>query len=281
MASLEKMEKKLREIRLKLEAIGHVPSQKEDCVLYASVKYYYSNYANNPLVIRLKQDFPFESSRSREAMTREESIEYIKSELERLGRIPGPTENRPLYQKVKYFYENHSDIPDIAELIQRFPLTPKKRESMFVGMSFDEKIDVLERYLRKEQSFSSPFGLSRESANVLRFYIKHPDHPRIQQLRMLFPNYQIFGKIMEQCGNDIVSYFRQCFERYGEIPGEKSIPMEHLWKSCRRVKFLLKSSDDNENPQIRLVLDLINQNIDSKQIKAINTLICKNQECCD
>lgn len=78
-----------------------------------------------------------------------------------------------------------------------------------------------------------------------------------------------------------VSYFRKCFERYGEIPGEKSIPMEHLWKSCRRVKFLLKSSDGNENPQIRLVLDLINQNIDSKQIKAINTLICKNQECCD
>lgn len=51
MASLEKMEKKLREIRLKLEAIGHVPSQKEDRILYASVKYYYTRVRDKYFIV--------------------------------------------------------------------------------------------------------------------------------------------------------------------------------------------------------------------------------------
>lgn len=267
------MEKKLREIRFQLEAIGHVPSQKEDRALHASVKYYYDNYANNPLVIKLKQDFLFESACSRETMTRKESIEYIKSELERLGRIPGPTENRPLYQKVKYFYENHSDIPDIAELIQHFPLTPKKRESMFMGMSFEEKIDVLERYLRKVQSFATPFGLSRESANVLRFYMKYPDNPRIMKLKMLFPNYQIFHNIMGECGDDITEYFYRCYDLYGEVPGEKSIPMEELSSSCRKVHYILVANNGTINRQIQLVIDLVSKGVSSKNIEAIYNII--------
>lgn len=266
MASREYIDKKVNEIRQILNELGHVPSQKENRALHASVKYYYTNYSSHPVVRELIETYPISSSRSRETMTREESVAYLQAELTRLGKVPGPTENRALYSKVKYFYENYSHLHEIAALKEKLPLVKQKKPSMFAGMTFDEKIDLLEAYLRKEQSFSSPFGLSRESANVLRFYLKYPDNPRIQKLRMLFPNYQIFKEIMTQCNHDIVLYFKQCLEKYGEIPGEKSIPMDVLITKCRKSAYKLYSNQSQLNPHIQLVIDLKKYGIDSKRI---------------
>jgi|GEM_PF-5078336 hypothetical protein len=53
MATLEKMTEKLKSLEERLELIGHVPSQKEDRVLYARIKYYYTKYPNNPQVKHL------------------------------------------------------------------------------------------------------------------------------------------------------------------------------------------------------------------------------------
>ena len=88
MASRENMEKKLVLLEQRLKEYGRVPSQKEDRLLYANAKYYYTNYPLHPIVKRLMEEFPFETSRSRQTMSREESIRYLQDELEQRGNIP-------------------------------------------------------------------------------------------------------------------------------------------------------------------------------------------------
>lgn len=259
------MEKKLALLEQRLREYGYVPSQKEDRALYANTKYYYTNYSSNPIVKRLMEEFPFERSRSRQTMSREESIQYLQTELERRGKIPGPTEDRAFYTKVKYFYENYSELPEIAALIQKYPLVAHKKPSQFAGMTFDEKVDVMEEYLRKNQTFGMR---SRMTANVLRYYEQFPTHPRIAKLRMLFPNYKVCGEILASCG-DIVQYFKQCFTMYGEIPGELSIPMGEFLRKCRAVNYCLVSPSGKVNPQIQLVIDLIDQGVTSNRLKNI------------
>lgn len=86
MASRENMEKKLVLLEQRLKGYGYVPSQKEDRPLYANTKYYYTNYPSHPIVKRLMEEFPFETSRSRHSMSREESILYLQNELEQRGK---------------------------------------------------------------------------------------------------------------------------------------------------------------------------------------------------
>lgn len=270
MASRENMEKKLVLLEQRLKGYGYVPSQKEDRPLYANTKYYYTNYPSHPIVKRLMEEFPFETSRSRHSMSREESILYLQNELEQRGKIPGPTEDRALYSKIKYFYENYSDLPEVAELMAKYPLVTKKKPSQFTGMTFDEKVDIMEEYLRSKQTFGMR---SRMTANVLRYYEQFPTHPRIAKLRMLFPNYRVFDEILEECG-DIVGYFRRCFDLYKEIPGEQSIPMEIFRTECRKVKYRL-TSFGKMNSIIQLVIDLVEQGITSSQLNSIYSKIVR------
>lgn len=265
MATRENMEKKLVLLEQRLKEYGHVPTQKEDRPLYANTKYYYTNYPFHPIVKRLMEKFPFETSRSRQTMSREESIRYLQNELEQRGKIPGPTEDRALYSKIKYYYDNYSDLPEVAELMAKYPLIAQKKPSQFTGMTFDEKVDLMEEYLRRKQTFGMR---SRMTANILRYYEQYPTYPRIAKLRMLFPNYKVYDELLSSCGN-IIEYFKKCWTLYGETPGENSIPMEILIKDCRKIKYMLTSSLGTVNPEIQLVIDLIEQGATSKQLQAI------------
>lgn len=109
---------------------------------------------------------------------------------------------------------------------------------------------------------------NRIQANILRFYEKFPTHPRIAKLKMLFPNYKVFEELLATCG-DIVEYFRQCYDQYGETPGEKSIPMCALRDKCKACNYRLIAPWGKVNAVIQLVVDLIEQGADSKCLKAI------------
>lgn len=271
MASRENMEKKLTLLAQRLSTIGYVPSQQEDRALYANVKYYYTHYPLHPMVKHLMELYPLKS-RNRKSMSREDSIRYIQQELERRGAIPGPTEDRPLYSKIKYFYENYSSIPEVADLMARFPLTKKKKPSQFMGMTLDEKIDVMEEYLRKAQTFGFQ---SRMTSNLCRYYDKFASHPRIAKLRMLFPNYNVMGELMEMYDENIIEYFKHCYELYKEIPGERSIPMEELIKECRTARMRVGEQYvyNKNNSAIQLVSFLIESGVKSAVLKKIYDMI--------
>jgi len=270
MASREHIDKKVDEIKLRLYELGHVPSQKENRVIYASVKYYYTNYPLHPVVRELMEVYPLSYSRSRETMTHEESIAYLQTELSRLGKIPGPTENRTLYSKVKYFYENYSDIPEIAELMERFPLVKQKKPSVFVGMSFDEKIDWLESQLVKHQRIPSIYtrDCKNVASNVIRLYKSFSDNERVRKLMYLFPTHEVFDRLIEE-HRGLVNYIFKCVELYGALPGEKSIPMCELSSKCRSYNYRRVFRNGKLNPYIQLVISLREKGINSPRLESI------------
>ena len=125
MASAEKMREKLLELESKLEQYGYVPSQKEDRAVYANAKYYYTNYPNHPIVIRLMERFPIVHQRNRTVMSRVDSIDYVYERITKLKYIPGPTEDRALYSRVKYLYEHYPNDIKISSLMRDYPLERK------------------------------------------------------------------------------------------------------------------------------------------------------------
>lgn len=88
MATLEKMTEKLKSLEERLELIGHVPSQKEDRVLYARIKYYYTKYPNNPQVKHLIEKYPFPISRKSKYFSIDnihKQIQYFEDKLKVWG----------------------------------------------------------------------------------------------------------------------------------------------------------------------------------------------------
>ena len=263
MASTEKLTEKLLSLESRLEALGYIPTQKEDRSLYANVKYYYTNYPGNPIVQRLMAKFPWGASKRRNTLTKEENIAYIKDSLQSLGYVPGPTEDKALYCKVKYFYANYSDIPAIAELMEKYPLRKQKSPSMFLGMSFDEKVDLLEAALEKYQRIPPIFLNNRFTSNVVRFYSRYPDHPRIKCLMMRFPTYEIYEQLMRDMGT-LENYFNRCVEISGKLPGDKSIPMSNLASIIRHA--LSSHRSVSIVPEFELVKSLIERGYRSERL---------------
>lgn len=266
MASAEKMREKLLALEAKLELYGYVPSQKEDRAVYANAKYYYTNYPNNPIVARLMERFPIECQRKRTVMSRADSIDYVCERISELKYIPGPTEDRALYSKVKYLYEHYPNDTKVSSLMRAYPLIRKKSPSMFAGMTFDEKVDVLEEHLIKHQRISILFD--DVAPNILRYYKKYPKHPRIKKLMMLYPNYEIFDELIKQYDN-IVEYFYTCIQQYNSLPGDKSIPFVELSKLCYKCNYQLISENGEPIHCTKLVVDLINKGFSSQTLNHI------------
>lgn len=271
MASRENIESKILLLEQRLREYGHVPSQKEDRNLYARVKYYYTNYPHNPIIIKLMEEFPYESSharKGRKTMGHDESIEYITNELNKLGRIPGPTENRGLYSKVKYFYEKHSDDSRIKELKEKFPLIRKKAESIFKDMTLDEKIDLIEIKLAEYRRIPPTILRNKITSNVLRLYDQYPENLRVKRLMWLYPSQKFYDQTMDNV-KSVVHYISKCYEFYGELPGEKSIPMIQLWIECKKCSFKLYSEDGNMNYTCKYVIDCIEKGIVNDMLLSI------------
>lgn len=161
-------------------------------------------------------------------------IADLKNRLQSLGHFPSKTENSALYSIAKYYYSNYPEHPVIAYLMERFPYTSKKKPSVFQGMTFDEKIDWLESKLKEYQripSIHTP-GEKNVASNIIRFYSNYPDNERVKKLIYLYPTHEVFSKLIsEHRGLD--NYILKCVELYGELPGERSIPMCELSSKCK------------------------------------------------
>ena len=278
MATRENLDKKLLLLEQRLHELGKVPSQKEDRALYANVKYYYTNYPNHPIVQRIKTQYPLNSPssrKSRNTMSREESIDFIITRVNELGYIPGPTEDRFLYQKVKYFYENYSDNPAVASLMEKYPLEKKKSPSMFAGMTFEQKVDYLESFLIKYQRIPPIYLDNRITNNVIRFYERYPDEPRVIRLMHLYPSYDVFNKLISEY-DTIVRYIEECIKTYSQLPGNKTIPMVKLSRACADSNYKRYYNNGKINLAVRLVESIYNSEIKTPPIIKLYELIINN-----
>lgn len=277
MGSHHDFEYKLIALEEKLESLGHFPSQKEDRVLYANAKYYYTNYPENPIVEDLMRRFPRETSNpqsSHPKMSIEESISYIINKISSLGYIPGPTEDRALYSKVKYCYEHFADHPKIISFKEKYPLERKKKKSIFEGMDLDERIDRLEEELIKFQEvphimrYEEYSDRVRLASNALRYYKRLSEHPKIKRLMFLYPTDEFYKNSINR-NQKCIDYIRRCIELYNELPGEKTLPMSRLYHTCLHRECKLRMSDGTLDPYVSFVKELGEQDILSPRLKSI------------
>lgn len=208
-------------------------------------------------------------------MAREESIKFIIKRVKELGYIPGPSEDRALYQKVKYFYKNYPDNPGIESLMAQYPLVRKKSPSMFLGMTFDQKVDYLESFLIKYQRIPPIFLDNRITANVLRLYERYPSEPKVRRLMMLYPSNEVYNRLISEYGT-IVNYMKACIEHYSQLPGDDSIPMYELSRTCRASKYNPNFSNGEPNLAVLFVKEIAESNFRSERINKIYELIKKD-----
>lgn len=124
MANAEKFEAKLKALRDKLQTYGHVPSVAEDRAINANVKYYYKNYANHPLVIKLMNDFPLnigERGSYKKHPDFESRVLSIEEQLVKLGRVPTSDEDKSLLAEINYCYRIYKNNKEIKRLSKLYP----------------------------------------------------------------------------------------------------------------------------------------------------------------
>ena len=124
MANAEKFEAKLKALRDKLQTYGHVPSVAEDRAINANVKYYYKNYANHPLVIKLMNDFPLnigERGSYKKHPDIESRVLSIEEQLIKLGRVPTSDEDKSLLAEINYCYRIYKNNKEIKRLSKLYP----------------------------------------------------------------------------------------------------------------------------------------------------------------
>lgn len=120
MASEEVRRRKLEELQVQLERLGHVPQQKEDRALYASVKYYYTNYPDHPLVRKLVERFPRPAVSGGEADL-EGRLRKMEEKLLQYGKVPTADEDAALWNQVNDCYKKYATLPSVRRLAMLYP----------------------------------------------------------------------------------------------------------------------------------------------------------------
>lgn len=106
---------KVKELRSILIKYNGLPSQAVDRIAYANIKYYIKKYGDDTRVQSLVDEFNINIG-NKSCSDFNNKYEEIKETLKVQGRIPSCNEDRPLYDKVQYFFKKYADNPDVEEL---------------------------------------------------------------------------------------------------------------------------------------------------------------------
>ena len=203
MASQERMEQKLMQLKERLQEWGHVPSQKEDRALYANVKYYYSRYPEHPTVRQLMTDYPFPVSNRKPYIKHENlypRIQSLEEKLKALGRVPTSNEDNALLHEVGYCYRTFSNHPLVMRLRALYPTN----------------------------SIYSKWGKTQHEGL--------PDSIPIPTTGIVFNHGQLIiggHRYVEDPFLRAKKYILDCIEKYGEVPGLKTWPMHFAFEQMK------------------------------------------------
>lgn len=95
---------KVKELRSILIKYNGLPSQAVDRIAYANIKYYIKKYGDDTRVQSLVDEFNINIG-NKSCSDFNNKYEEIKETLKVQGRIPSCNEDRPLYDKVQYFFK--------------------------------------------------------------------------------------------------------------------------------------------------------------------------------
>ena len=107
------MTKKIEELRSALQKYNGIPSQTVDRAAHANIKYYIKRYSDNPEIKALIEEYGLSYTKRDDFETQ---LEKIKSVLADLGKMPSSSQDKTLYQNVKYFFNRYKDEPIVEKL---------------------------------------------------------------------------------------------------------------------------------------------------------------------
>jgi len=113
MARTVDLTKKIEEMRNALHKYNGIPSQTVDRAAHANIKYYIKRYGDEPEIKALIEEFGLSYTKRDDFETH---LEKTKAILAELGRMPSSSQEKTLYQNVKYFFNRYKDVPEVEKL---------------------------------------------------------------------------------------------------------------------------------------------------------------------
>lgn len=113
MARTVDLTKKIEEMRNALHKYNGIPSQTVDRAAHANIKYYIKRYGDEPEIKALIEEFGLSYTKRDDFETQ---LDKIKEVLADLGRMPSSSQDKTLYQNVKYFFKRYQDVPEVEKL---------------------------------------------------------------------------------------------------------------------------------------------------------------------
>ena len=107
------MTKKIEELRNALQKYNGIPSQTVDRAAHANIKYYIKRYSDNPEIKALIEEYGLSYTKRDDFETQ---LEKNKAVLADLGKMPSSSQDKTLYQNVKYFFKRYKDEPVVEKL---------------------------------------------------------------------------------------------------------------------------------------------------------------------
>ena len=163
--------------------------------------------------------------------------EELRSILEQYNGIPTFKEDRVAYANVCYYIKNHSDKPEIKELIDDFNLSApidKKSEEHF-KIRLEEIKTILEKYHRIPKN-------PKDYQAVYYFFNRYKDKPEVQRLMYIYADPDCFESVT---GKPMISksyhsyrsfcdkytaaeYIKYVYDKYKILPAIATVPVLKL-----------------------------------------------------
>lgn len=107
------LDQKVDELKQILDKYGCIPTQQQDRAAYANINYYLKRYGDEPQIQELMSTYNIKAGRRADIDTQ---INEIAAILQEFGRIPAVKDNETLYYRIRGFFQNHKEHPEVIKL---------------------------------------------------------------------------------------------------------------------------------------------------------------------
>ena len=189
------IKKKAEELKRILQRYNGVPSSAENRAAYATIKYYTTNYGDQPEIRALIEEFDILFAKYSDYQS---GFEEIKTILSDLGQMPSSSHDNTRYQLVKNYLRRFKDIPEVERL----------------------------RYIYAFDCFPLPDTKFERPAI--------PDLSRLAKEGVITDWYTESGEWFKWREEAAFEYIAYVFKRYGILPAENTRPMMVLKNKVNR-----------------------------------------------
>lgn len=176
-------------------------------------------------------------------------VEEIREMLAKYGGIPSPKEDRVSYAAIKYYVLNYSEHPYIKELIEKYSL-----QDIGIKKSKEYTLREIEDTLKKYGSVQDLRGEKKLYYRIYNYISAHLDDEKCKYLAYKYslsktiqiPNskypklpcyyFLIDPKLYSLKLSVTYENILWGFNKYGELPSEKSLQIQFLLDTERLIK---------------------------------------------